>query len=211
MKKLRCIIIVICLLLSLTACHVKEKLPNMYIEKAKLTQEELNILELLGVDDGDIIYDFQVSDKIKAIQINTYELENGKWKLIAGGGGRTFKDTNGRIALSAENIAKGCRIAIQSENNKGSDSYTTEISQDQENMGRATSYLTNMEEIIYEEEIPLVIQIQTSKNTISSYDVAYFNQPEEYSGHGYEHVYAITVRFSEKLVGELGALTKGNN
>lgn len=166
---------------------------------------------MLGVGDGDIIYDFQVSDKIKAIQINTYELENDKWKLIAGDGGRTFEDTKGRLALSVKNIARGCRIVIQSENNKGSNSYTTKISQDQENIGRATSYLTNIEEIVYEEEIPLVIQIQTSKNTVSTYDVAYFDQPEEYSQYDYEHIYAITVRFSEKSVGELGDLTKNNN
>lgn len=183
----------------------------MYIKKAQLTQEELNILELLGIDKGYTIYDFQVSDQMKAIQINTYELEDGKWKLIAGGGGKIFEDTKGRIALSAENIAEGCRIAIQGEKNRGANCYTINISKDQENMGRATSYLSNIEEIIYEEEIPLVIQTQSSKKTISSYDVEYFNQPEKYSNDDYEHVYAITVRFSKKTVGELDAITKSNN
>lgn len=211
MKKIRCIIIVMCLLFSFTACDVREKLPDMYIEKAQLTQEELNIVELLGIDDTYTIYDFQVNDTIKAIQINTYELENGKWSLIVGGGGRTFEDAGGRIALSAENIAEGCRIAIQGENNRGSNSYTNEINKDQENMGKATSYLTDIEEIIYEQEIPLVIQIQTSKNTISSYNVEYFYQPEEYSKYDYEHVYAITVRFSQKTVGELDAITKNKD
>ena len=37
-----------------------------------------------------------------------------------------------------------------------------------------------------------------------SYHVDYFNCPEEYEKLGYEGVFAITVRFSKKTVGELG-------
>ena len=210
MKKIRYLIVVMGILLSFTACNVKEKLPDMHIEKAQLTQEEVNILELLGAADAYTFYDFQVNNKIKAIQINTYELKNGKWSLIFGGGGRTFADAGGRIALSGENIAEGCRIAIQGENNMGSHSYTTEIIKGQEDLKKITAYLTDIEEIIYEEEIPLVIQIQTSKNTISSYNVEYFYQPEEYSKYDYEHVYAITVRFSEKTIRELDDMGKIN-
>ena len=48
-----------------------------------------------------------------------------------------------------------------------------------------------------------MVQIATTKNEISSYDVKYFEMPREYGKHGYEHVYAITVMFSEKTVYEL--------
>ena len=113
--------------------------------------------------------------------MNTYELKDGKWALISGDGGSKFEDIEGRIALSTEDIAKEVRIAIQGESNRGSVSYQMEVSKTQENMGRATSYLMNTEEIVYEQEIPLVVQIQTSKNSISSYDVEYFYKPEEYA------------------------------
>ena len=58
----------------------------------------------------------------------------------------------------------------------------------------------------YEEEIPLVVQIITSKNEVVSYQVDYFNSPEEYEKFEYEGVFAITVRFSQKTVGELDTL-----
>ena len=60
--------------------------------------------------------------------------------------------------------------------------------------------LSEKKEIVYEEEIPLAIQIATSKNEISSYVVDYFYQPEEYEKFDYEHVYAITVEFSQNTI-----------
>lgn len=210
MKRIGCIVIAICLLFSFTACNFKDKLPDMSIQKSHLTEEEKDIIGLLGTDDQHAIYDFKVSDSIKTIQINTYKLNNGKWSMIASGA-RVFEDASGRIALSIDDIAKGCRVAIQSENDRGSNSYTTEVSKEQGNMGRATSYLTDTEEIVYEQEIPLVIQIQTSKNIVGAYDVEYFYEPEKYSQYGYEHVYAITVMFSKKTLDELDTITKNKD
>lgn len=62
----------------------------------------------------------------------------------------------------------------------------------------ATSLLSRQEEIRYEEEIPLAIQIVTTKNEIRSFDTSYFFHPEEYEQYGYDHVYAVTVLFSQK-------------
>ena len=205
MKKVRLILVIMCMLFSCTGCDIKEELPNMYIKEANLTDEELNAIALVGGDDiadKQAIYDFKVDDKIKAIQTNIYELKDAEWKKISGGS-RVFGDIDGRIAISIDNIAKGCRIALQGENEKGSNSYITEINKEQENMGRGTSRLTSMEEIEYEKEIPLVIQVQTNKNGVSLYDVEYFNQPEEYEKLDYEYVYAVTIRFSEKSINEL--------
>ena len=42
-----------------------------------------------------------------------------------------------------------------------------------------------------------------SKNEVVSYQVDYFNSPEEYEKFGYEGVFAITIRFSQKTVAEL--------
>lgn len=36
----------------------------------------------------------------------------------------------------------------------------------------------------------------TAKDEVTSYNVEYFEHPEKYEKYGYEHVYAITVRFS---------------
>ena len=67
----------------------------------------------------------------------------------------------------------------------------------------ATSVLTESVPIEVDKEVPLVVQIATTKNEIRSYDVKYFEMPREYDKHDYEHVYAITALFSEKSVFEL--------
>ena len=69
--------------------------------------------------------------------------------------------------------------------------------------GFATSILSEKKEVVYEEEIPLVIQVIISKNEIHSYQVDYFHFLKEYEKLGYEGVFAITVRFSQKTVAEL--------
>ena len=70
MKKVRLILVIMCMLFSCTGCDIKEELPNMYIKEANLTDEELNAIALVGGDDiadKQAIYDFKVDDKIKAI------------------------------------------------------------------------------------------------------------------------------------------------
>ena len=70
-------------------------------------------------------------------------------------------------------------------------------------MSCGSSRLSERREVVYEEEIPLVLQVVTSKNGTVLYDVDYFFQPEAYEDLGYEHVYAVTVMFSGKTVYEL--------
>lgn len=194
-------VLMIFFVFSISACGEKSS-EKMYIEAARLTDEENNIVELLGLDTEHQIYDFYLDDTVNSIQINIYELIDGKWSNIPGGGTQALTDSEGRIALDFKKISDGLRVAIQSENSNGAVSNYKE-NNDNSNAGYATSYLTGKKEFVYEEEIPLAIQIVTSKNEINSYIVDYFYQPEEYEKYGYEHVYAITVLFSQKAVNDL--------
>ena len=176
----------------------------MYIEPAQLTEEEEKIAALLGLKTKQRIFDFELDESVKSIQINTYRLMDGEWKLETGGGGQAFSDTEGRIALAFERLDEEIRIAIQSERTGGSIEYKSERNEDLDDINSfATSVLSEKTEFEYEEEIPLAIQVITSSNQVVSYQVDYFNNPEEYEKHGYEGVFAITVRFSQKTVAEL--------
>ena len=94
--------------------------------------------------------------------------------------------------------------AIQSENTGGSTEYKSERNEELNEIGGfTTSVLAEKTDVEYEEKIPLAIQIITSKNEVVSYQVDYFNSPEEYEKFGYEGVFAITIRFSQKTVAEL--------
>ena len=205
MKKLMVIVLAIVGMLSMAGCADKEKNEEkMYIEPAQLTEEEEEIASLLGLNTEQRIYDFTLDESVQSIQVNTYRLMDGEWKLEAGGGGQAFSDVEGRIALSFERLDEGLRIAIQSEHTGGATEYNSERKEDLNEIGSfATSVLSEKTEFEYEEEIPLAVQIITSKNEVVSYQVDYFHSPEEYEKLGYEGVFAITVRFSQKTVAEL--------
>ena len=205
MKKLMALMLAMVGLLSMVGCSdIEKKAEKMYIEPAQLTEEETNIGSLLGLNMEHRIYDFVLDESVQSIQVNTYRLVDGEWKLEAGGGGQAFSDVEGRIALSFERLDEGLRTAIQSEHTGGSTEYKSEQNADLNEIGSfATSVLSEKTEFVYEEEIPLAVQIITSKNEIVSYQVDYFNSPEEYEKLGYEGVFAITIRFSQKTVAEL--------
>ena len=215
MRKSTLILLMAMSILGLTGCagRVEKKDDNkLYIEPAQLTEEEENIAELLGAGDKFEIYDFVLDDTVQCIQVNTYRLANGEWKLVSGGGGRAFTDKKGRIALEFEKLAKGLGVTIQSENTGGGESYKAELEEELEQLeSYGTSRLSEKTEIVYEEEIPLIMQVMTSKNSCHVYQVEEgFYNPERYEELGYEAVYAVTIRFSQKTVAQMGELDSDN-
>ena len=205
MKKWIVTVLMMVGMISMVGCSDAPKTAEkMYIEPAQLTEEEEKIAALLGLNTKQRIFDFELDETVQSIQVNTYRLLDGEWKLETGGGGQAFSDTEGRIALAFERLDEGIRIAIQSDHTGGSTEYKSERNEDLDEIGSfATSVLSEKTEVYYEEEIPLAVQVITSNNQIMSYQVDYFHSPEEYEKLGYEGVFAITVQFSQKTVGEL--------
>lgn len=200
MKRIPSILLIICLTLGLCSCAQAEQDNNaeMYIEPAQLTEEEKNIAELFGSNTSQTVFDFVLNDDVHSIQVNVYRLSDGKWESEIGGGGQVFTDTSGRIALQFGKLAEGIRIAIQSENGSDITSYEREAADEFANMGYANSILPDKVKVSYGEEIPLAIQVITSKNEIISYAVDYFKNPEEYEKFDYEGVFVVTICFSQQ-------------
>lgn len=199
MKRLLAVLLVLFAALGLCGCGGKAG-DTMYIEPAQLTEKEKDIADLLGLDTKQRIFDFSVDDTVQSVSIRVYQLIDGAWTLRSGGGGLAFADPEGRIALGFDDLTEGLRVAVQSESTGDLTAYEKETGDEQEmtGMGCTTSVLSDRTEIVYEKEIPLVIQIITAKNEIKSYVVDYFEHPEEYEKYGYEYVYAITVKFSQE-------------
>lgn len=179
----------------------------MYLQKAILTEEENAIARLLGANEDTYLLDFAVDDTVNTLSIITYELVDGSWHSISSSG-MQLKDTSGKIALTFDNIADGMRTAIQSEHTGSSDKYSTNPEYNFEGMSRTTSYLTNRTYVTYDNEIPLVIQIHTTQDVVSSSDINYFFKPQQYQKLGYEKVYAITAVFSQMPLNELENIDK---
>lgn len=189
-------------LLTLVLCScTAEAAPEMYIQPAELNEEEEAVARLLGADTDQHLFDVVLDGTAKKVSVNTYVLEGGEWKLVTGGGGMALKEgvKQGRMAFGFEDLRGECREALQFGKDFTAVKYgSPEEADDPEGMGRTTSFLSNRTEIVYEQEIPLAIQINTTKNEVLSYDPEYFFQPEEYEKLGYEHVYALTVTFSRE-------------
>ncbi len=197
MKKVFALLVLLALLAGCSA----EAAPAMYIQPAELNEEEEAVARLLGADTDQHLFDVVLDGTAKRVSVNTYVLENGEWKLLTGGGGMALKEgeKNGRMAFGFEDLRGEYREALQFGKDFTAVKYgSPEEIDDPEGMGRTTSFLSNRTEIVYGEEIPLAIQIHTTKNEVVSYFTEYFFQPEEYEKLGYEHVYALTVTFSQE-------------
>ncbi len=203
MKKTIFLFIIIIFIIILWGC-TQGKDSNSYIEKAKLTKEEEQMARLLVDLEEYRIYDFEIDKDIKTLEINISQLKDGKWEFVSGGLDQ-FKDRNGRISLNFKNLGEGIRLAIESESSSGSSSYSTESIKEinKENIIVNISSLEERKEIVYEEEIPIVIQSLSYKDSLDSFDVNSFFTPEVYKERDYEGVYAITLMFSEKTMEEL--------
>ena len=178
---------------------------GMFIQPAQLSEEETALTELLAVEMGNYrMFDFRLSGDsgVQSMWLTAYELVDGDWSVIAQERG-AFTDPEGRIALTFGKVTDGVRTAVQSASGTGTNSYTPIPEDDVSGMAFATSKLSGPASIEFDQEIPLVLQVATAKSEFTTCDVGYFGMPRELAKHGYEHVYAITVTFSQKPVSAL--------
>ena len=208
MRLKRYCVLLLTLLLALSAagCGVTGH-AAMSVYPAQLSAEEEALTKLLDVNmDSYRIFNFQMEEGkkngVQSIQVTLYELEGDKWTVKVQDQ-RAFSDASGRLALNFGKITEGVHLTVQSENAFESLTLEPKSEGDTSSMSCTTSVLTDSAVVELDEETPLAIQIVTSKNDITSYGVQYFDMPREYAKHGYEHVYAVTLMFSQKTVYEL--------
>lgn len=213
-KRYAALFLAAALALFLAGCGMNEdknknKDGDMAIQPAQLSQEEEALLELLAIQaDNYRIFDFQLKENsgVQSMSLTVYELAEGEWHAIAQSQ-RAFTDPEGRIALTVGKVTDGMTTAVQSASGGGSNTYTPISEDDVSGMAFATSKLSEPAAIELDQEIPLMLQVATAKSEFTTYDVDYFGMPRELAKHGYEHVYAVTVMFSEKTPAQLDQAT----
>ena len=80
------------LALVLSGCSSAGAAPVMYIQPAELSAEEEAVAKLLGADTDQHLFDVVLDGTAKKVSVNTYELAEGKWELLTGGGGMALKE-----------------------------------------------------------------------------------------------------------------------
>lgn len=195
MKK---ILALLALLALLAGCSA-EAAPEMYIQPAELNEEEEAVAKLLGADTDQHLFDVVLDGTAKKVRTAVYELADGEWHVLSAGNMALNEDSKkGRMAFGFEDLRGSLRKAVQFGDDFFASFHEIPEEETEESLGRAISFLSDRAEIVYGQEIPLAIQINTSRNEVLSYDTEYFFQPEEYEKYGYEHVYALTVTFSQE-------------
>lgn len=182
----------------LTGCAQTASSPAMYIEEAQLNQSETAIAKLLGANTQQLICDFKLDETVQSFHLNTYELKDGAWEQISGGGGHAWSGKEGRMALEFDVIPDGMRIAVQNGDDLSATKHTSAVQLDTTGMSRSTAMLSDRTEIVYGQEIPLVLQTYTDQMEHRSYMPETFFTPEVYAEEGFTHVYAITIMFSQE-------------
>lgn len=215
-KRIATLLLAAMLTMPLAGCGIGKSSRDaaMSIHPAQLTEEEERMAQLLDTSlDSYRIFDFQMGNKpndVQTVQTAIYELVDGEWKPLFLGQ-EAFLDNTGRIALSFGRLTEGVNLSVQSEGGYGTRSFTVEAEDDVSAMACLTAVLGETTTMEFDKEVPLVVQIATAKSEIFSTDVNSFYTPEQYEKRGYEHVYAITVMFSQKTPAELARETQKGN
>ena len=198
MKK-RVFALLVLLALMLCGCGAAAA-PAMYIQPAELDEKEEAVAKLLGADTDQHLFDVVLDGTAKKVSVNTYKLVDGAWELITGGGGMALQEgaKEGRMAFGFEDLRGEYREALQFGKDFTAVKYGSDNTDEEPGLGRGIALLSNQTEIVYGQEIPLALQINTAKNEVLLYNMEYFFQPEEYKKLDYEHVYALTVTFSQE-------------
>lgn len=203
MRKFISILLVLLLVVSFTACSIKtnnQQEKSLKIETALLTEDESNLFKLMGVDNNSQIFDYTVDGNVKSCHINIYILdENLKWEEC-GGSAWPVENLNGRIAISGMENQK-IRIAYQDEN--AGNAWTSNLDvfnlPFEDATGKASTISwKETSDIVYEQEIPLAIQILTSSNEVSTYGLESFYDTQKLKGH--DIVIAVTITFSQTVL-----------
>lgn len=206
-KRFTTLLVTVLMVFGITACNKNESIKNtdLYIEPAVLTQQEENILKLIGsTENSNLIIDFNLDDSVKSMEYSVYRLNDDTWepKSISR---QVLTDSKGRLSLSFERLSEGFRMAIQSENNSGSTKHFTlpeDMTEEQialSKMGIGSTRLSNKTLVEYEKEIPIVLQVITKNNEIRL-TLDGFENPEEYTKMDYEAVYTVTIKFSQNEI-----------
>lgn len=207
MKKITFLFITIFVLFSFASCkdsdnsNVENKNKIFYSE---MTQEEKDIVSLIGVNSNIAIYDYLVDDTYNSVSIWLETYEDGK--LIATGGKMSLdiQEREGRIAINA-NKNPNYKWILSHENGVGIGSGSFDTKNDFEtDSNYSMSYGTSNKPISIDndKEIILAQYLFEDNDSISVYDNQYYmDHPEVLEE--YDYVYLIKCKFSKKTPNEL--------
>lgn len=207
MKKNISFLLCVLILFSLCGCDKQNDLNDINgnkIYSAELTEDEQNLLNLLGVQNDISIYEFEIDDTYESISIWLEAYENGELLSINSRTSSNIKSNEGKIAVIIDKTSNyEWRISVQNQNGISSYSFSTDNDfETSKEYSRGTSELTDPIEIIPDKEIVLNAFLYEDENSMSIYfNQNYVENPEVLKE--YDYIYLLKCKFSDKSIKEL--------
>ena len=204
MKRLAFLLISIIMILSFASCKNEKILkgPGKYIEKAQLSEEENQLALLFDSKNINNIFDFAVDDTAKSMEIKIHCYKDGKWEDFSTSR-FPIDEEKGRIGIFYNKLYDVHKISFQTSKGTNAVGFSSDDKfENLEGLGFGSTILSNKKSITYEEEIPVALQIFSSKDTVGIVLNDSMEELKDYCQNtevDHEAIFAVTVKFSQNM------------
>lgn len=196
-KKARLLCLALAVVLALlTGCRGQTPQAGSALEPYELSQDQEELLELLGLSDRVGVIKFTGPEEATALSIDTYELQDGQWQATGGGQISWEEAGEPREGLAAiqsrEDYSIGLRVRTE-----GIASYTTDAAAPESDpQGWTLQFLDEETPIVLGEPIPVALFLYSGDGSLRTHALTDFADPAAFDGEGLALVQAVTLTFT---------------
>lgn len=196
-KKARLLCLALAAVLALlTGCGNQTPQAGSTLEPYELSQDQEELLELLGLSDRVGVIKFTGPEEAAALSIDTYVLRDGAWETT--GGGQLSREEAGEpweglaAIQSREDYSIGLRVRTE-----GTASYTTDAAAPESDpQGWTLQFLDEETPIVLGEPIPVALFLYSGDGSLRTHALTDFADPAAFDGEGLALVQAVTLTFT---------------
>lgn len=196
-KKARLLCLALAAVLALlTGCGNQTPQAGSALEPYELSQDQEELLELLGLSDRVGVIKFTGAEEATALSIDTYVLRDGAWETT--GGGQISREEAGEpweglaAIQNREDYSIGLRVRTE-----GIASYTTDAAAPESDpQGWALQFLDEETPVVLGEPIPVALFLYSGDGSLRTHALTDFADPAAFDGEGLALVQAVTLTFT---------------
>ena len=196
-KKARLLCLALAVILALLpGCGNQTPQAGSALEPYELSQDQEELLELLGLSDRVGVIKFTGAEEATALSIDTYVLRDGAWETT--GGGQISREEAGEpweglaAIQSREDYSIGLRVRTE-----GIASYTTDAAApDSDPQGWTLQFLEEETPITLGEPVPVALFLYSGDGSLRTHPLTDFADPAAFDGEDLALVQAVTLTFT---------------
>lgn len=196
-KKARLLCLALAAVLALlTGCGNQTPQAGSTLEPYELSQDQEELLELLGLSDRVGVIKFTGPEEAAALSIDTYVLRDGAWETT--GGGQLSREGTGEpweglaAIQSREDYSISLRVRTE-----GIASYTADAAAPESDpQGWALQFLDEETPVVLGEPAPVALFLYSGDGSLRTHALTDFADPAAFDGEDLALVQAVTLTFT---------------